>query len=70
MKIASDYSERITEITLPVTGVTAGQYSAVNVDAKGRVTASGRSIEWGTAGQAEPSDDLMVGGLFMELISQ
>ena len=57
-------------IALKNTGVTAGQYSAVNVDAKGRVTAGGKSIEWGTAGQAEPSGDLMVGGLFMELISQ
>ncbi len=49
------------------TGVTAGQYSAVNVDSKGRVTAGGKSIEWGTSGQTTPSDDLMVGGLFMEL---
>lgn len=49
------------------TGVTAGQYSAVNVDAKGRVTAGGKSIEWGTSGQTKPSDDLMIGGLFMEL---
>ena len=57
-------------IALKNTGVTAGQYSAVNVDAKGRVTAGGKSIEWGTAGQTEPSGDLMVGGLFMELISQ
>lgn len=57
-------------IKLSPTGVTAGQYSAVNVDAKGRVTAGGKSIEWGTAGQTEPSGDLMVGGLFMELISQ
>lgn len=44
-----------------------GQYSAVNVDAKGRVTAGGKSIEWGTSGQTTPSADLMVGGLFMEL---
>lgn len=57
-------------MSLCPTGVTAGQYSAVNVDAKGRVTAGGKSIEWGAAGQTEPSDDLMVGGLFMELISQ
>ena len=47
--------------------VTAGQYSAVNVDAKGRVTAGGKSIEWGTSGQTTPSGDLMTGGLFMEL---
>lgn len=54
-------------IGLDTTGVTAGQYSAVNVDAKGRVTAGGKSIEWGTSGQTAPSGDLMVGGLFMEL---
>ena len=49
------------------TGVTVEQYSAVKVDAKGRVTAGGQSIEWGTTGQTTPSGDLMVGGLFMEL---
>lgn len=54
-------------VHLSKTGVTAGQYSAVNVDAKGRVTAGGKSIEWGTSGQTTPSNDLMVGGLFMEL---
>ena len=54
-------------IDLTNTGVTAGQYSAVNVDAKGRVTAGGKSIEWGTSGQKTPSNDLMIGGLFMEL---
>lgn len=43
------------------------QYSAVKVDAKGRVTAVGKSIEWGTSGQTTPSGDLMTGGLFMEL---
>lgn len=47
--------------------ITAGSYSAVTVDAKGRVTAGGKSIEWGTTGQNAPSDDLMVGGLFFEL---
>lgn len=49
------------------TGVTVEQYSAVKVDAKGRVTAGGQSIEWGTSGQTTPSGDLMIGGLFMEL---
>lgn len=47
--------------------ITAGSYSAVTVDAKGRVTAGGKSVEWGTAEQTAPSDDLMVGGLFFEL---
>jgi hypothetical protein len=55
------------ELSLRSTGVTAGAYSAVTVDAKGRVTAGGKSIEWGTTGQTAPSDDLMVGGLFFEL---
>lgn len=43
------------------------QYSAMKVDAKGRVTAVGKSIEWGTSGQTTPSGDLMIGGLFMQL---
>lgn len=42
-------------------------YSAIKVDAKGRVTAVGKSIEWGASGQTTPSDDLMIGGLFMKL---
>jgi len=58
-----------TNIHLRPTGVVAGQYSAVNVNAKGRVTAGGQSIEWGTKGQTKPSDSLMIGGLFMELQS-
>lgn len=56
-----------TPISLRPTGVTAGKYSAVNVDTKGRVTAGGKSIEWGTSGQTTPSGDLMTGGFFMEL---
>lgn len=52
---------------LRATGVTAGSYSAVTVDKKGRVTAGGKSVEWGTSGQTAPSDDLMVGGLFFQL---
>lgn len=55
-------------ISLADSGVTAGQYSAVNVDAKGRVTAGGKSIEWGTSTSNAPSDALMVGGLFFELV--
>lgn len=55
-------------ISLTDSGVSAGQYSAVNVDAKGRVTAGGKSIEWGTSTNNAPSDALMVGGLFFELV--
>ena len=54
-------------VTLANSGVTAGSYSAVTVDAKGRVTAGGTSIEFGTSGQSTPSANLMVGGLFFEL---
>lgn len=54
-------------LTLRSTGVTAGAYSAVTVDATGRVTAGGKSIEWGASGVSTPSNDLMVGGLFFEL---
>ena len=55
------------ELSLRPTGVTAGSYSAVAVNATGRVTKGGKSIEWGTSGQTAPSDDLMVGGLFFQL---
>lgn len=60
-------TNRLGVVMLRPTGVTEGQYSAVNVDAKGRVTAGGKSIEWGTSGQTTPSGDLMIGGFFMEL---
>lgn len=66
-KSTDEYGTPMLAIGLAPTGVTAGQYSAVNVDAKGRVTAGGKSIEWGTSGQKTPSNDLMIGGLFMEL---
>ena len=58
------------EITmaLPNTGVTAGTYSAVSVDAKGRVTAGSQIIEWGTSDQTVPSNNLAVGGLFFALV--
>lgn len=58
----------LTNDDLPASGVTAGQYSAVNVNAKGVVTAGGISIEWGTSGQTTPSDSLMVGGIFFEYV--
>lgn len=50
------------------TGVAAGTYSAVTVDAKGRVSAGAQVIEIGAAGQTEPSETLAVGGLFFKRI--
>lgn len=54
------------KLTLATTGVTAGSYSAVTVDSKGRVTAGGQLIEVGTSGQTAPSSNLAVGGLFFK----
>ena len=61
-------ADKSIAVTLANTGVTAGTYSAVAVDAKGRVTAGNQIIEWGTQGQTTPSSNLAVGGLFFELV--
>ena len=55
-------------VTLANSGVTAGTYSAVAVDAKGRVTAGAQLVEWGATGQSTPSSNLALGGLFFELV--
>lgn len=57
----------VTTAKLSTTGITAGTYTALTVDNKGRATAGGTSIEFGTSGQTEPSANLMVNGLFFEL---
>lgn len=59
----------IANSDLPNSGVTAGVYSAVQVNAKGVVTAGNQMIEWGVAGQKTPSATLAIGGLFFELKS-
>ena len=61
-------ADKSIAVTLANTGVTAGTYSAVAVDTKGRVTAGNQIIEWGTSGQTEPSASLAVGGLFFMLV--
>lgn len=55
-------------VELSETGVTAGVYTAVQVDKKGRVTGGSKAIEIGAAGQTTPSEDLAVGGLFFKLV--
>lgn len=60
-------ADKTITLTLANSGVVAGTYSAVAVDAKGRVTAGNQIIEWGAKGQTEPSADLAVGGLFFML---
>lgn len=61
-------ADKSIALTLANTGVAAGTYSAVAVDAKGRVTAGNQIVEWGTKGQTEPSANLAVGGLFFMLV--
>lgn len=60
-------SNKELSLTLANSGVVAGTYSAVAVDAKGRVTAGNQIVEWGAKGQTEPSANLAVGGLFFML---
>lgn len=55
-------------LTLKNSGVSAGTYSAVTVNAKGIVTAGAQMIEVGTAGQSAPSANLAVGGIFFKQI--
>lgn len=54
--------------TLKNSGVTAGAYSAVTVNAKGIVTAGAQSIEVGASGQSTPSASLAIGGLFFKML--
>lgn len=55
-------------VSLKNSGVVAGTYSVVQVDAKGTVTAGNQLVEWGVSGQTEPSANLAIGGIFFELI--
>lgn len=67
--VSTDFSTNPTiTLTLSDSGVTAGTYSAVSVDEKGRVTAGGQTLEIGSTGQTTPSSTLVVGGLFFKEI--
>lgn len=61
-------SNKTLSVTLANSGVTAGTYSVVTVDAKGRATSGGQIIEVGGAGQTTPSASLAVGGIFFKVI--
>lgn len=66
---STDFSTNPTiTLTLSDSGVTAGTYSAVSVDKKGRVTGGGQTLEVGASGQTTPSASLVVGGLFFKEI--
>ena len=55
-------------LTLGDSGVTAGTYSAVKVNAKGIAVAGAQIIEVGTTGQDTPSSSLATGGIFFKAI--
>lgn len=66
--VITEVHSSIAVSDLPASGVTAGSYSAVTVDAKGRVTAGAQVLEIGTDGQNTPSSTLAVGGLFFKVV--
>lgn len=55
-------------VTLSDSGVSAGSYSAITVDKKGRVTAGAQLLEVGADEQATPNETLAVGGIFFRKI--
>lgn len=61
---------KISNSKLADSGVTAGTYSAVKVNAKGIVTEGANYIEYGTSSNNTPSENLVVGGLFFSFISE
>lgn len=52
----------VTDAKLDATGVSAGTYSAVTVNAKGRVTAGAQSVQYTTTEPTSAPTDLAVGG--------
>lgn len=61
-------ADKSINVELGASGVTAGAYSAVQVNAKGIVTGGGSIVEFDT-GTGQPSTNLAVGGLFFKIIS-
>ena len=61
-------AKKTLNVTLSNSGVTAGTYSVVTVDAKGRATSGGQIIEVGGASQTIPSASLAAGGIFFKVI--
>ena len=59
-------ADSIVTINLANSGVSAGTYSAVQVNAKGIAVAGGQMIEIGSSGQTTPSASLANGGIFFK----
>lgn len=60
-------ADKSISVELGASGVTAGAYSAVQVNAKGIVTGGGNIVEFDT-GTGQPSTNLAIGGLFFKII--
>lgn len=63
-RLEGAYDAATKTLTAPDTGIAAGVYSAVAVNAKGLITAGGHIVEFGTTEDADPSDSLVIGGLY------
>lgn len=66
-ELVASYDAATNSYVAPDTGVAAGVYSAVAVNSKGLVTAAGHMVEFGSVADADPSDSLVIGGLFFRM---
>lgn len=62
-------ANKTISVALGDSGVGAGVYSAIQVNAKGIAVAGGQIMEIGTSGQDTPSSALATGGLFFKVIA-
>ena len=60
------HENKTVSVTMADSGVAAGTYSAVQVNAKGLAVAGGQMIEIGSSGQTTPSASLANGGIFFK----
>lgn len=67
--IFGTYNVTTNALDLGTSGVVAGVYSAIAVNAQGIVTAGGHILEFGSVEDADPSDSLAIGGLFFRMHS-
>ena len=58
----------ITNSDLPNSGITAGTYSAIQVNDKGIATSGAQIIEIGTTANGRPTSNLAIGGLYFQLL--
>ena len=67
--IVGTFNKELNRIEMADTGIAAGVYTAVAVNRKGIVTAGGQICEFGQTVDADPSDNLVIGGLFFRMVT-